>query len=80
MKKTIYNLSLASMCCGFAAAMTSCSSDSYDPDPDRNWAATTESFTPTDDAGFNTYYKPTIGRLGDPMPFYDQKGDVSAGV
>ena len=73
MEKMINNLACCCMCCGLTAAMASCSEDSYAPDPDRNWAATTECFTPTDDAGFNTYYKPAIGRLGDPMPFYDLK-------
>ena len=73
MRKMINNLIACCMCCGLTAAMASCSADSYAPDPDRGWATTTEYFTPTDDAGFNTYYKPAIGRLGDPMPFYDQK-------
>ena len=61
MEKMINNLIACCMCCGLTAAMTSCSTDSYAPDPDHNWAATTEYFTPTDDAGFNTYYKPAIG-------------------
>ena len=58
--------------CGLAAT-TSCSDDNYGPDPEKNWEGTTAFFAPTDDAGFNTYYKPAIGRCGDPMPFYDQK-------
>ena len=52
---------------------TSCSEESFDGDPAKNWAGTTESFVPTDEAGFLTYYNPAIGRCGDPMPFFDPK-------
>ena len=72
--KTIMNiLSACFVCCGMSAAMTSCSEDTYGPDPSKDWAGTATVFTPTDDAGFNTYYMPAIGRCGDPMPFFDQK-------
>lgn len=53
--------------------MTSCSDDNFAGDTPKDWAGTTELFTPTDEAGFSTYYKPSIGRVGDPMPFYDEK-------
>ena len=56
-----------------APVLTACSDDDFTADPSRDWAGTTTFFTPTDDAGFNTYYMPAIGRCGDPMPFYDQK-------
>ena len=62
--------------CGFAAttaALASCGDDDFPADPSRDWGGTTTFFNPTDDAGFNTYYTPAIGRCGDPMPFYDQK-------
>ena len=55
-----------------AIVLTACSDNSYGPDPAKDWAGTTTLFVPTDDAGFNTYYMPAIGRCGDPMPFYDQ--------
>lgn len=29
--------------------------------------------TPVDESGFTTYYTPSGARVGDPMPFYDQK-------
>ena len=61
------------MSCGLAAAMTSCSDDTYGPDPAKDWADTTHYLESTDQAGFHTYYNPTLGRCGDPMPFYDQK-------
>ena len=60
------------VCCGIAA-VTACSENSYGADPDKNWSATTEYFASADDAGFQTYYNPAVGRCGDPMPFYDQK-------
>ena len=74
MKTIMYILSACFVCCGMSAAMTSCSEDTYGPDPSKDWAGTATVFTPTDDAGFNTYYMPAIGRCGDPMPFFDQKG------
>ena len=58
--------------CALSAAGTSCSDDTYSPDPDKNWAGTTEFFTPTESNAQQTYYNPQIGRCGDPMPFYDQ--------
>ena len=73
MNKKIMNLLSAGLvCCGIAAA-TACSDDKIDGDPARDWAGTTERFVPTDETGFSTYYTPAVGRVGDPMPFYDQK-------
>ena len=60
--------------CGIAATMTSCSDDdAITGDPERDWQGTTESFVSSDEQGFSTYYTPAIGRVGDPMPFFDQK-------
>ena len=56
-----------------ATALTACSDDDFGPDPSKDWNGTTYFFLPTDEAGFNTYYMPSVGRCGDPMPFYDQK-------
>ena len=56
-----------------ALCLFSCSNDDITGDPDRNWAGTTTSFSSTDDKSFGTYYTPAIGRVGDPMPFYDPK-------
>ena len=55
-----------------ALVLTACSDENYGDKP-KDWAATTTFFNSTDDAGFNTYYNPAIGRCGDPMPFYDQR-------
>ena len=56
-----------------ATVLTACSDDKFDGDAPKDWAGTTYLFTPTDEAGFRTYYTPTLGRCGDPMPFYDKK-------
>lgn len=56
-----------------AVALTACSDDTYAPDAEKDWAGTTTFFSPTEESGFSTYYKPAIGRCGDPMPFYDEE-------
>ena len=38
-----------------ALTMTSCSDDNFVGDPDKDWAATTECFIPTEESGYNTY-------------------------
>jgi len=74
MKTKIFNIILAcQVCCGISATLTACSDNKVDGDPAKDWAGTTQRFVPTDERGFSTYYTPAIGRVGDPMPFYDQK-------
>ncbi len=73
MKKMFNIFCTGLLCCNMVAALSSCSEDNYGPDPERPWATTTTAFASTDEAAFLTYYKPAIGRVGDPMPFYDQK-------
>ena len=51
--------------------LMACSDDVFTPDPAKDWAGTTTFFNPTEDAGYNTYFNPSIGRVGDPMPFFD---------
>ena len=70
MKTTIYSVFAIMLS---ASGLMACSDDDFGPDPAKNWAETTTFFAPTDDAGFNTYFMPAIGRVGDPMPFYDKK-------
>ena len=72
MKKIIHILFAGLVGCSIAAT-TACTEDSFGPDAEKDWAGTTGAFTSADDAGFQTYYNPAIGRCGDPMPFYDQK-------
>lgn len=56
-----------------ALTLTACSGEKYEGDTPKNWDADKMLFVPTEEASFSTYYKPEIGRVGDPMPFYDQK-------
>ena len=56
-----------------ASMLTACSDDEFSGDPAKDWTGTATFFAPTDAQGFDTYYKPAVGRVGDPMPFYDQK-------
>lgn len=54
-----------------AMAMTACSSDNEAVET-KDWSTTTY-FASTDAQGQDTYYKPSVGYVGDPMPFYDPK-------
>ena len=73
MMKKLMNIFYAGlMVCGMSAN-TACSEEKFGPDPDKDWAGTTEFFNSVDVAGFQTYYNPAVGRCGDPMPFYDEK-------
>ena len=53
--------------------LAGCAKEDFGPDPQKDWAGTTYFFESADEAGFQTYYNPAVGRCGDPMPFYDQK-------
>ena len=57
-----------------AAAMTSalsaCSGTEEPVITQKDWN-TTEYFNPTDEPSPTTFYKPSVGYVGDPMPFYD---------
>lgn len=37
----------------------------------KDWEGTSEYFQPTDAAGYDIFYNPAVGYVGDPMPFYD---------
>ncbi len=72
--KTMFNILFTGLVgCAMCAATTSCSDNEVTGNPSRDWTGTTGLFLPTDDKGFNTYYTPAVGRVGDPMPFYDKK-------
>ncbi|MCQ2212550.1 MAG: DUF4975 domain-containing protein [Bacteroidaceae bacterium] len=68
MKSMIFSTILLS-----AIALTACSDDKFAGDEPKDWNGTTDIFTPTEEDAYSTYYKPAIGRVGDPMPFYDAK-------
>lgn len=64
MKTMIYSLALAAL-----VSLGSCTND----DPvltQKDWQGTATYFASTDEQ-FTTFYKPTVGYVGDPMPFYD---------
>ena len=74
MKYSILSLSQLVFTIALSASMlTACSDDEFSGDPAKDWNGTATFFAPTDAQGFDTYYKPAVGRVGDPMPFYDQK-------
>ena len=56
-----------------ASALTACSDEKFSGDPSKDWDGTTTFFASTDAPDFGTYYMPYVGRVGDPMPYYDQK-------
>jgi len=68
MKSTIFSVLMLS-----ALALTACSNDNFAGDEPKDWAGTATTFVPTEEDGYSTYYKPAVGRVGDPMPFYDKK-------
>ena len=63
----IYALALAAMMTAFCG----CSDDDDPVLTQRDWSGTTNYFAPTDENKADTYYKPYVGYVGDPMPFYD---------
>jgi beta-fructofuranosidase len=54
-----------------AAPLAGCSSDDNAPEQ-KDWSTSTY-FASTDAAQQTIYYKPQVGFVGDPMPFYDAK-------
>ncbi len=58
---------LAAMILPFSA----CSDDDDPVLTQKDWEGTSEYFASTDENLFGSYYKPYVGYVGDPMPFYD---------
>ena len=71
--KQYKNIFSALLLCCFMVALSACSEEKFGPDPSKDWDGSTAFFNSVDEAGFETYYNPAIGRCGDPMPFYDAK-------
>ena len=70
MKTMIFSATLLMLS---AFALTACSDDTVVGDPAKDWDSNSEYYSSVDEKGFSTYYKPVMGRVGDPMPFYDKK-------
>lgn len=68
MKTMIYSLALAAT---LAAPLAGCSDETTVAE-EKDWN-TTDYFQSTDEPAQTTYYKPAVGYVGDPMPFYDPK-------
>ncbi|MBQ0073224.1 MAG: DUF4975 domain-containing protein [Prevotella sp.] len=80
MKKNFYSnimSSLAALMIASAAgsALASCSDETFEGDTPKDWAGTSDVFVSTDETGFSTYFNPSVGRVGDPMPYYDKKNE-----
>lgn len=67
MIKTIYTMAMAAM---MAVPLVACSDDDNVLEQ-KDWEGTSTLFSSTDEPGQSTYYKPAVGYVGDPMPFYD---------
>ena len=67
MKSALYTAIFA------AAASLLLASCDKQPSPvsTRDWSGTTEYFASSDESFSATYYRPCVGYVGDPMPFYD---------
>ena len=68
MRTMIYSLALIA---SLSVSLTSCSDDKTMIE-EKDWNTTTY-FKSTDEMGQATFYKPTVGFVGDPMPFFDPK-------
>ena len=66
MKTMISSIILASC---LALPLASCSDDDAVLEQ-KDWSSTSY-FSSTDETAQGTYYKPAVGYVGDPMPFYD---------
>ena len=71
-RKLTCTMTVVSYCLA-ALTFLACSDDDVVGDPARDWGGSAESFTPVDEKGFSTYVTPTLGTVGDPMPFYDKR-------
>ena len=76
MKQIIINTKpMASLLTAFLAisAVAGCSEKDLYPDTAKDWEGTSDYFLTDDETQFTTYYKPYVGNVGDPMPFFDPK-------
>lgn len=68
MKTMIHTLAYTAL---LSIALSSCNDDNAPILTQKDWDNTATYFKPTDENMFGTYYKPQLGYVGDPMPFYD---------
>ena len=65
--KKLFNMSLLFVLCSLFLASCEKPFESEQKD----WENTTAYFNSSDEVSSNTYYKPSAGSVGDPLPFYD---------
>lgn len=56
---------------GMSMSFAACSDDNAPVITDKNLDETTTFFSSTEPSNYSTYYKPYVGYVGDPMPFFD---------
>lgn len=71
--KHLLNITLAA---GMTLAAIACSDDDVMAVPDAAMQATTAYFSSGESYKSDIYYKPYVGYVGDPMPFYDSQAKV----
>lgn len=54
-----------------ALTLTACSDDKIVGDEPKDWSSSIELLNITEDNAYTTYFKPAVGNVGDPMPFFD---------
>ena len=65
----LLSLSVSGLLSLSAAFLTGC--EQTIPQEQKDWENTTEYFNSKDEVSSTTYYKPSAGSVGDPLPFYD---------
>ena len=65
----LLSLSVSGLLSLSAAFLTGCQENI--PEEKKDWENTTEYFNSKDEVSSTTYYKPSAGSVGDPLPFYD---------
>ncbi len=67
--KTISKIALVLCTLSLCTLFTACQENI--PQEQKDWESTTDYFNASDEAATTTYYKPSVGSVGDPLPFYD---------
>ena len=65
----LLSLSVSGLLSLSAAFLTGCQENI--PEEKKDWENTTEYFNSKDEVSSTTYYKPSAGSVGDPLPFFD---------
>ena len=55
------------------SSMAACAEKDLYPETGKDWDNITDFLDSDDEKQFTTYYKPYVGTVADPMPFYDER-------